>query len=230
MPPNLLVKAVPNLLFRGGYDSDDSNKTVDESVIRTDFILQNIFSYLLRDPDDFQPICAANVQEEKVFVEYQVIVDEFKQNYSSDLQDLCAELEFKTNKLASTLQGVCNELFSEGITWSRLVSFFVFVGELTCKFQVRYADFSIDSMYRCFYNIVTKDLYTWVQDHGGWEGIEAVSRKKNSNQGSPETAPSNQESTEEEVPQRDGLGRNILHNSVRLLGVLAQLSSISKSW
>lgn len=165
MAPNLLVKAA---FVRGDYDSSKQVRDGTKSI-RTDFILQNVYAHLIKNGSSFQAIPAANYKEEKVISDVLEIVDCFRMNYLSTIQKLCSQLEFTNDTMGTVLSGVSNELFCEGITWSRIIALFVYVGELTLLCLVKnYSSDLVDVMYECFCKLVKENLSGWVEDHGGW--------------------------------------------------------------
>lgn len=172
MAPNLLVKAA---FVRGDYDP--SKQVRDETqTIRTNFVLTNVYAHLIKDGYNFQAIPPENSKEEKIIGDIFGIVDSFRMSYLPTIQALCSELEFSCETIGTVLSGVANELFCEGITWSRIVAFFVYVGELTllglvkCYSRESRIDLVI-AMYQCFYCVVSQNLNGWVEDHGGWVSV-----------------------------------------------------------
>lgn len=164
MPPNLLIKSG---LKRG--ELGDSKK----NVIRTDFILENVFSYLLRNRHDFDAVSAMNKNEDDIWQYLKETLNAFKDSYANQLKILCSEIGvLNESTIGSVLLGVSNELFSEGITWSRIIAFFVFVGELTLMcISKKLPDSTLDQVYESFSTLVKEKLEPWINDHGGWVRI-----------------------------------------------------------
>lgn len=139
-------------------------------IVRTDFILENVFSYLVRDIYNFTAISPMNKKEKDVFEGMKETLNAFKDDYAYSVKSLCAEIGLITeDNVGSILLGVSNEVFSEGITWSRIIAFFVFVGELTIMCIYKKLPKSIvDVMYECFSRLVKEKLESWIEDHDGW--------------------------------------------------------------
>ncbi|KAG8201614.1 hypothetical protein JTE90_012685 [Oedothorax gibbosus] len=213
MAPNLLVKAA---FVRGDYDS--SKPVPDETkTIRTDFILQNVFAHLIKNGSSFQAIPPQNYKEEKVISDIIDIVNSFRMNYLSTIQNLCSQLEFSNDTMGTVLSGVANELFCEGITWSRIIALFVYVGELTLLCLVKnYSSDLVNVMYECFRKLVKENLSGWVEDHGGWEGIQSLCKSRGE---------SNRHLPENSLPSDKGWAKSILHGTVRMIGTIAHIAN-----
>ncbi|GFU45563.1 apoptosis regulator BAX [Nephila pilipes] len=214
MAPNLLVKAA---FVRGDYDSANS-VCVDEKSISTDFILQNAYSHLIKNGANFQAIRPTNYKEEQLIQDLLNIVDDFKLSFIGSIKVLTSDLEFAPNTLGTVLQGVANELFCEGITWSRIIALFVFVGELTLQCLANdYPRSIVDVIYECFCKLVKETLINWIVEHGGWEGVRSLSKKRDD---------SNPEITTPQSSDK-GWAKSIFHSTVRIFGTLALLANSS---
>lgn len=64
MTSKLLFKT---MFVRGELDDFEKRYYTKEDIIKTDCILENIFSYLLRDHYNFNTICKMNKKEKHVF-------------------------------------------------------------------------------------------------------------------------------------------------------------------
>lgn len=176
MAPNLLFKAA---FVRGELDDFEKRHYTKNDIIRTDFILENVFSYLLGDNYNFDAISAMNKKEKEIFNGMKETLNAFRDSYAGPVKSLCAEIDVITeDTVGSILLGVSNELFSEGITWSRIIAFFVFVGELTIMCIYKNLPKSIvDVMYECFSRLVKEKLESWIEDHDGWVCIHFYYKK-----------------------------------------------------
>lgn len=150
-----------NSINKPRTESEVLNKS---GSIRTDYILPNLCSYMIRDVCRFD--APANKDEEELLGEIKKIVDDFKLDNGQNIQVLCSELIVTADKLDSILYGVTNELFVEGYTWSKIIAFFVFVSILTDQDNI-----SKDILYEKFCRLVKEILVPWIEDHGGWEGV-----------------------------------------------------------
>lgn len=108
---------------------EDFEKTKNETV-RSDFPLKNIFSYIMENKYKFDTICAKNQKEKDTFESVKQMLNQFKDEH--DLSNQCLEIHpINEDTVDYILSVVSNELFSEGITWYRIMTFFAFVGEPT---------------------------------------------------------------------------------------------------
>lgn len=174
MPLNLFVKTA---FVRGSEQY--GNRQYDG--VRTDFILQNVYSYLLSGRHRFNRIPHMNKIEEEVLKQFKEIVDAFRIDYVVTVKSLCTELNVSIETVGSILHGIADELFSDGITWSRIIALSVFVGELTLSCLSRgFAEFIADLVYECFSALVKEKLEPWVLDHGGWSSIGQLNLNESS--------------------------------------------------
>ncbi|GFY03209.1 apoptosis regulator BAX [Trichonephila clavipes] len=219
MAPNLLSRTA---FVRADFDSTNS-QCVDEKSVSSDFILQNVYSHLIKDGANFRALCPANHLEEELIRHIIDVVDDFKQNFIGTIKGLLSTLEFSEDTSGTIIQGVANELFCEGITWSRIIAFFVFVGELTLQYLANnYPPSIVDVIYECYSKFVKETLTNWISDHGGWEGVRSLSIKRDD---------SNQEIT---TPMPNGSldkgwANSILYSTVKMFGTIAFLANSSGS-
>lgn len=142
-------------------------------AIRTDFLLENIFSYMLGDRHNFDAISNLNAKERETLEIYKRTLDNFADIYDQPLKNLCAELDgINEDVVCRVLSGIVDELFSEGITWSRIIAFFVFVKQLASMCIQKELPVSIvDVIFENFSLLVKTKLESWIEFHGGWDGI-----------------------------------------------------------
>lgn len=167
-----------NTLFESAFlQSDHFSFELKNDTIRTNFLLENIFSYMLGSKYDFAFLPALNAKERDTLELYKRTLDIFEDTY--DLKYICDEINEET--LCNTLFKVADELFSEGITWSRIIAFFVFVKHLT-HIYIQKADlptFLVDEIFESFSKSVKMtSLESWIEFHGGWEGISSFQIEK----------------------------------------------------
>lgn len=170
MAENVLLKST---FMRKEIDCFEERCYNKEEIIRTDFLLENIFSYLLRDHYNFDAISPMNEKEKQVFEGTKEILDVFRDSYAIPVKNLISEINVEEITIGSTLLSVSNELFSEGITWSRIIAFFVFVGELTVIKKLPPS--LVDVIYECFSRLVKEKLESWIEDHNGWDTLKKLS-------------------------------------------------------
>lgn len=171
--------SVPSLFHEVKHSTKDD--------IRTDFILENIFSHLLLKIYKFDAISAMNLKEKKIISYMKEILDVFSESYADPLNQLINEIHANSvneERIDSILLGISNELFSEGITYSRIIVFFAFVGEFTKMIILNPKPTSyVDITFECCSRLFKERLESWVEDHGGWmefENLELVPKRENS--------------------------------------------------
>ncbi|KAF8792126.1 Apoptosis regulator R11 like protein [Argiope bruennichi] len=214
MAPNLLLKAG---FVRGDYDSKET-----VTKCRTDFILQNVYFLVIKNDSTFKPMSAVNSKEERVFMIYKAIIEEFRDSYTNTIQNMTKRMQnVPLEFISQLLQTVSAELFCEGITWSKVIGFFVFVGELALQRITN--DKSGDAtkkIYECFCRHVKETLITWVEDNGGWEGLECLSLKNDSALKLDATSDLNPTKSSEQVWYK-----SFATGAFRVVGTLFQLAS-----
>lgn len=214
MPPNLLLKAA---FVRGELESIDAPSYDEKELIRTDFILQNVYAYLLRKTCDFDAVRAKNKREDYVLKELEETLSAFISSCGDNIKGLCLELEVSEETIGSVILGVSNELFCEGITWSRIIALFTFIGELTLQcLSKRFPEKIVDEIYECFCKLVKENLKGWIDDHGGWEGLTALSLTQG-----------NINSLESPKLSNSGWAKSLLYSTVRMVGTLAHIANSS---
>lgn len=99
------------------------------------------------------------------------LADEFTAQYKEQFNEMCRQLKLTADTIKPTVEGVANELFSEGIKWARIVAFFVFGSELAlqCKDMNEYE--LINILAHSISAYVTQTLLPWINNHGGWIGL-----------------------------------------------------------
>lgn len=99
------------------------------------------------------------------------MLNQFKDEH--DLRNQCLEIHpINEDTVDYILSDVSNELFSEGITWFRIITFFCFVRELTHVIISRKLPKSlVNVIFNHFSKFVHEKLELWIQDHHGWESI-----------------------------------------------------------
>lgn len=150
---------------------------LEKSIVRLEFIVQNIFAYLLRNVYTFHATSAIHYAEAEVLNIWKEVLDDFSYNHAGQVQQLCHQLNVESltnDNLDLVLVGVSNELFSDGITFPRIMGLFTFVREWMTLSLVRHQSpkVLVDEMYDCLSRLVQEKLDLWVNDHGGWRGVE----------------------------------------------------------
>lgn len=219
MAPNLVCKSrhLHDPFSSGSTSAARPNSLRIKSRVRTHFVINNIFYYLLEDYDEQETeITALNASETEVLETFKKVVDEFKLNYSERVVDLCSHLEVTLDSVNGVFLGVSNELFSEGITWGRISALVVFSSELAAQcLRKELPETVVEEVLDCCLELVQDKLENWIEDHGGWEGIISFSKGQ-------KITDNQQEATGAESP---GWAKSMLHGTVRVLGTLAHIAN-----
>lgn len=141
--------------------------------VRTEFLLKNIFAYMLKNNYKFDTVCAENPKEKETFKSFKETLNKFKDEYGFMIRNQCLKIDcINEDTVDSILSQVGNEIFSEGITWNNIVAFFYFVGELSLLvISKKLPNSLVDVIFEYFSKFVNEKLEFWVQDHNGWEDI-----------------------------------------------------------
>ncbi|KFM57241.1 Bcl-2-like protein 1, partial [Stegodyphus mimosarum] len=114
---------------------------------------------------------------QKVGKALKCLADEFAAQFKQQFVDMCESLDVREETIKCTVEGVANELFSEGVKWSRIVAFFVFGGELAVHCAKQSMPQLIDNIAYSVAAYITEQLLPWINDNGGWEGLIAFNSK-----------------------------------------------------
>lgn len=174
MSSNLSFKAA---IVRKGLEDMEKKYYTKEDIIRTDFILENVFSVLVRDYYNFDAISWMNKKEKDVLEKIVEILNVFRDKFADPIKSLCREIVvINEDTVSPILLKVSYEVFAEGISWSRIIAFFAFVGELTITcIERKIPKSNVDVIYEIFSRLVKEKIESWIEDHDGWEGIKSVS-------------------------------------------------------
>lgn len=155
-------------------------KQDQKNTVRSEFIVQNIFSYMIQYQYRFNTICAKNQMEKDTLEILKGILIELNNEYGSDLRNQCLDIHpINEDTIESILTDISNELFAEGITWIRIVTFFAFVGELTRNVIARKLSESLVNIIFMHFSIFVREkLEVWIQEHDGWENINIEKKVK----------------------------------------------------
>jgi len=97
--------------------------------------------------------------------------EEFEEKYSETFSEMCSQLQFTKDTANETFHGVLNEVFSMGITWSRVIAVFSFSGALALQCVKREMPDVVSEISTWLSNYIDENLIRWIEDHGGWNGI-----------------------------------------------------------
>lgn len=160
------------------YKENQDLKKTEKYMPKTDFFLKSIFSHLIFNHyNKFDPTSAINKNEKIIFEETIQILNDYKNSFQYLIKKMHVEMSFVTeDNVGSILSLMAKEIFSDCITWSRIAAFFVFIGEFTILcIEKKISSSIVDVIYKSFSKIVKEKLESWVDVHGGWEGIKSLS-------------------------------------------------------
>lgn len=142
------------------------NQMLRKDRIRTDFVLQNAFAYLLKDRYRFIAERPGNAKEEDALRKIKETIDIYLFVYAEAARQFCTKQRPLTGDvLEEVLSQIFDEIFNAGIDKNRIMGFFILVGELsrTCLMLK-----DVEIMYLYFSKHVKRKLNRWIYDHGGW--------------------------------------------------------------
>lgn len=99
------------------------------------------------------------------------LADEFSMHFKDRFVEMCDKIEINEVTLKPTIDGIANELFSEGIKWTRIVTFLVFCSELAEHCKEHNWPNLINVIAYSLSSYISEKLLPWINDHGGWEGL-----------------------------------------------------------
>lgn len=149
------------------------NNTLEVSCIVNDYISYQLQLYLSKDARLHLKVGTSLTPPSKVSLALRSLGDEFKTKYHTIFVEITKNLDICAATAYATFNGVANELFSEGITWSRIVALFVFSSEimLTILSQRKNENEIVDEVTQWLTAYITNHLSVWIRDHDGWDGL-----------------------------------------------------------
>lgn len=176
-------------------------------IIRTEYVLRNIFSYMLPAQYKFNTICARNQKEIDFMNSFKSTIKNFGDEYGDAVRNQCLKITtINENNIDLILTYSANEQFSEGITWSQIITFIYFVGELTRMVISRKLSVSlVDRIFKCFSTCVKEKLELWIREHDGWEGMKK---------------------TDVLVLHKPSKVQSLMYNFVKITGTLSNIGNI----
>lgn len=114
----------------------------------------------------------------KVSVALRTLGSEFLTKYREEFTQMCGRLELTPSIAQTAFLDVINELFSEGITWARIVGAFAFSLELAAHCVEKNWSDLVDGIASWLASYVCTRLLPWIRDHQGWDGLVAFSEER----------------------------------------------------
>lgn len=129
--------------------------------IRSEFVVQNIFSHIIQNKYRFITLPPCNILEKK-FLTYKLkVIDEFEP--IADIRKLCLEVDINDTTLRDTISEIGIQVFADGINKYRILVFIIFVAEL-CLLK----DLSPIATYSALWIFFQCNLESWIKNHDGW--------------------------------------------------------------
>ena len=95
--------------------------------------------------------------------------------YSATYVDVLAQLNINMLSelaLKRAFYGVAKQLFSNGISWAKIVSLFAFSGGLSVDCVINGANMYVGRVKKWTVHYISEELCSWIQLNGGWVGVE----------------------------------------------------------
>lgn len=140
-----------------------------------DFLQYKLNGYPLPVPDNVREITSRN-SIHKVGNALKSLADEFSSQFREQFVEMCDQLDVHEETMKCTIEGVANELFSDGIKWARIVAFFVFGSELAIHCKKRNWNELINIIAVSLSSYISEKLLPWINDHGGWVSLPCMCR------------------------------------------------------
>lgn len=146
-----------------------------------DFLQYKLNGYPLPVPENVrEAVGRSNII--KIGKALRSLADEFSSQFKEQFLEMCEQLEVSEETMKLTIEGVANELFSDGIKWARIVAFFVFGSELAIHCKKRNWPELINTIALSLSTYISEKLLPWINDHGGWEGLIVFNESSDSEQ------------------------------------------------
>lgn len=131
-------------------------------------MVNDFLRYQLNRRDLQWTTCPPLPRPSKVVLVLRTLGDEFLAKYRDEFVQMCGRLDLTPSVAQTAFLDVLNELFSEGITWSRVVGAFAFSFELSAHCVEKNWSDLVDGIASWLSSYVCTRLLPWIQDHGGW--------------------------------------------------------------
>ncbi|KAH6937469.1 hypothetical protein HPB50_000731 [Hyalomma asiaticum] len=119
--------------------------------------------------------CPPLPRPSKVSLVLRTLGDEFVTKYREEFTQMCGRLDMTPSVAQTAYTDVLNELFSEGITWARIVGAFAFSVELSALCVEKNWSELVDSIASWLSSYVCTRLLPWIKDHQGWADLRVLS-------------------------------------------------------
>ncbi|XP_013781657.1 apoptosis regulator Bcl-2-like [Limulus polyphemus] len=108
---------------------------------------------------------------EKVRMKIRSLGEDMDKQFCEQFAEIRSKLDITQSSLQTAFFGVINELFSEGIKWSNIITLFVFSGEMAVNCIEKGWHHHVNNIAWWLTTYICDNLLGWVDDHGGWDGL-----------------------------------------------------------
>lgn len=164
-------------LFAGAAAVPDGT---ERPAVRTDYLLKNMYAYMLKKHYPFDTVEAVNDKEKDVLEFLKKILKEYR-NFSSDNTiKRCQKIpDFNEKQLKPILLTMFHEIFPDDIRWCKIIGYIDFIGKFAVECIMRKLPReAVQEVYIHSVNIFSEHLDDWIEKHGGWMGIYCISPLK----------------------------------------------------
>lgn len=97
--------------------------------------------------------------------------DEFEVRYTRTFDELNRHIVITKENARDTFANVVSELFVDGIKWGRIVGLFSFTAKLALQAMEKEDEDLVNNLVDWSTQYVSSKLLSWINQHGGWEGL-----------------------------------------------------------
>ena len=102
----------------------------------------------------------------ETFVATQV-ADLQKRNYD-EFEQMCLKLDASPTNVQPRVVQIFHEIFSDGITWGRIIAFLAFMKHFSADCEKRQLHGAVESICEWSVDLISANLEQWIQQEGGW--------------------------------------------------------------
>ncbi|XP_077977993.1 bcl-2-like protein 2 [Glandiceps talaboti] len=117
------------------------------------------------------PTCPRLSPPTKVNFTMRALGDEFEQRYRDVFRGMCDQLHITPSTAYPMFTTITNELFTEGVTWGRIVALYAFGGALAVQCVEREMAQYVDRVVDWVTQYTDNNLAQWITENGNWNGL-----------------------------------------------------------
>ncbi|XP_023212886.1 apoptosis regulator R1-like [Centruroides sculpturatus] len=99
------------------------------------------------------------------------LANQFKTRYQDRILKMTDDLNIHPSNASVIIVEVANELFSEGVTWPKIVALFVLAGEMALICHRLSGAEIVKDLAERLSSYIGSNLLMWVINNGGWNGL-----------------------------------------------------------